>query len=303
MTSEPVPDPTVRIDDLMTSVWALAALAATAGTETLTEEQGALLGQAGFAERGAGGWQLLPGYRATAGRGDGAFAARTARALREAADAAEGHVKRASDDDDLLLADGASSGEDFAQILDLLASRVPGFDALLHGQLRFLDVGTGIGGITATVLARVPGARAVALDIQPRMLRLAEEYLVGHAERVELRLQDVTELPDQDAYDLAWLPVTAVTPEATAASLPRILRALRPGGWLVSAAVVYGHRPGAAETREAAAQWRVTCDHGTPWSAEELSRRLAAAGYRDVRRISPHPRTMAFVAARAPAPD
>ncbi|GAA3737206.1 SAM-dependent methyltransferase [Spinactinospora alkalitolerans] len=299
-----------RVDALMNGAWLLAALAAAAGGRPLSEEHGALLGAAGYAERGPEGWRLPPAHRAVLADRADAFPAQIARILRDAADAAEGRGGGAAeahdgeDDDAALVSAGRSSGEHMAGFLDLLAARAPGFgDLLRRDGLRFLDVGTGTGAIAATVVARVPGARAVGLDVQPRILRLAEERLAdrGLLDRVELRLQDVADLAETGAYDLAWLPLSVIAPEAAVRALPRVRAALRPGGRLICATALRGGRPdGTGAVREAVIRWRAARRGITPWPPAELAERLTAAGYHGIREVETPPHGMAVVIAEAP---
>ncbi|MDA8370470.1 MAG: methyltransferase domain-containing protein [Nocardiopsaceae bacterium] len=299
-TSEP--DFAARVDDLVGSAWVLAALASAAGGGDLTEEHGALLGAAGYAERAPGGWRLRPAYRRAADHPEAhTLPRRIAAVLREAADAAEGIGEE--DNDDILVAEGMSSGADMAGFLDLLATRVPGFgDLVKQDGLRFLDVGTGIGAVAAAVIGRAAAdARATGLDIRPSTLELAADHLssLGVRDRVDLREQNVAELAETDVYDLAWLPLAAIAPKAAAAALPRLRTALRPGGLLISSTVLRGARQAPA-VREAAIRWRMARKNITPWSAVEAVEQLTAAGFCDVQEIETPARTTALVIACAP---
>lgn len=299
-------DLVARVDELSDGVWALAALAAAVGDARLSDEHGALLAACGFAERDGGGWRLRGDYGAVfAAQPDpAAFPRRIAELLRRAADAAEGRTAPDRLDDAAFLADGRSSGAHMRVFLDTLAERVPGFaDLLDHGAPRFLDVGTGVGAISAAVVERAPGARAVGLDVDPRALRLAEEYLTGLGlrDRVETRLQDVADLCETDAYDLVWLPLSVLDPEASEAALPRIRAALRPGGRLVAATALRAD-PGedGRDVHTAVVHWTMARAGVTPWGPEAVRRRLTACGFGDVRSVGAPSGTVTLVAARAP---
>ncbi|KAB2340125.1 SAM-dependent methyltransferase [Actinomadura rudentiformis] len=298
----PEPALRTRIDALITDAWVLAALAAAIRDPSLSEEHGAVLGAAGYAEHTPDGWRLHPACRTFL---DGlpapdAFAGQVAGILRQAADAADGRPAE-EDDDASFIVQGESSGERMTEFLDLVAARVPEVGKVLHRPgLRFLDIGTGIGAIAATVISRAPAARAVGIDIAPRALRLAEDHLIrrGVRDRVDLRLQDVAELADTAAYDLAWLPLGVLAPHATAQALPRILAALRPGGWLISATVLAGtDQPGSV--REAVLRWRMARRAITPWTPAELAARLTATGFHSVTQIATPQNAMGLVAAQA----
>ncbi|WP_017596138.1 SAM-dependent methyltransferase [Nocardiopsis potens] len=303
-----------RIDALVGEAWTLAALASAVSAERsgagLSEEHGALLGAAGFAERTASGWRLRDEYRAALrARPDaGALPGRTARLLRLAADAAEGAVEEPADGDEVLLAEGRASGERVSGLLDLAARHDPGLaDLLLRPGAVLLDVGTGVGGVAAALVERVPGGRAVGLDTDPRMLRLAERHLAerGVRDRVEPRLQDVADLIEEDAYDLVWLPLAVLSPEAAAAALPRVAAALRPGGRLIAATALRSapqlapEDTGPRAVRDAVLRWRMSRRNVTPWPPEELAERLTAAGLRSAREIPTPDRSVAVVLAAA----
>lgn len=300
-----------RVDDMFDRVWVLAALAAAVGKAPLPKEHGELLAAAGLAERDSGGWRLRAGYDAVlTGQTDpAAFPRRIAELLRQAADAAEGVTPPDRSDDAAYLADGHSSGQHMRLFLDALSDRIPGFAELLeHGAPRFLDVGTGVGAISAVLVERSPGARAVGLDMDPRALRLAGEYLAGLGlrDRVETRLQDVADVSESGAYDLVWFPLAVLDPETAEAALPRLRAALRPGGLLVAATALasdQGAGPGTGERdlHTAVARWRMSRAGTAPWGPGELSRRLSECGFEDVRSVGAPSGTVTLLTARAPS--
>ncbi|MGP4028771.1 SAM-dependent methyltransferase [Actinomadura sp. 3N407] len=286
----------------MTDAWVLAALAAAVRASSLSEEHGAVLGAAGYAEHTPDGWRLHPAYRTFL---DGlpapvAFTGQIAGILRQAADAADGRPAE-EDDDASFIVQGESSGERMTAFLDLVTARVPDVGKVLHRPgLHFLDIGTGIGAIAAGVISRAPTARAVGIDTAPRALRLAEEHLTrrGVRDRVDLRLQDVAELADTAAYDLAWLPLGVLAPHAATQALPRVLAALRPGGWLVGATVL-ADTDQPEPVREAVLRWRMARRDITPWTPAELAARLTATGFHSITQIATPRNEMGLVVAEA----
>jgi hypothetical protein len=82
-----------------------------------------------------------------------------------------------------------------------------------------------------------------------------------------------------------------VPEDAVAAALPRILMALRPGGWLVVAA----HPAVGCPLGRAIWTWRRAGSDACAWDAPETVRRLRAAGYHQVRTVVPHPLVPALV--------
>ncbi|CAM3963042.1 hypothetical protein GCM10009799_45440 [Nocardiopsis rhodophaea] len=308
--AEHEPDLLARVDELATGAWVLAALAAameTDPTAPLGEEHGAVLGAAGYAERTPDGWRLRPEHRAAldALPVPEALPAQIAWMLRQMSDAAAGRPGGAEAEDDAeLIAEGEASGRAVGALLDRLVDELPDIDALLQRpDARFLDVGTGIGAVAATVVTRLPHARAVGLDIAPRALRLAEGHLAarGVGDRVELRHHDVADLAETDAYDLAWLPLTVLTPQAAERALPRVRAALRRGGRVIATAAP--RTPGTGTggvVGQAVTRWRLARAGITPWSAGELAQRLAATGLHDIREIELPPPATTVVVARRP---
>lgn len=294
-----------RIEALVGKAWTLAALAAAISAEPsggrLGEEHGTLLGAAGFAERSDEGWRLLPEYReALRVRGDaGAVPGRLARMLRLAADAAEGVPEQADDGDGVLLAEGRASGERVVRLLDLAARQDPGLGALAeHPKPRFLDVGTGVGGVAAALAERFPRGRAVGLDTDPAMVRLAEHHLEerGLADRVEVRVEDAAELAEEDRYDLVWLPLSVLSPEAAAKALPRTAKALRPGGRLLAATALRETPEG---VRDGVIAWRMALRGVTPWPPREVVSQAEEAGL-TAKEIPTPPTSVALVVAHMP---
>ncbi|NYJ37757.1 SAM-dependent methyltransferase [Nocardiopsis aegyptia] len=305
-----------RVDELSDAVWVLAALASAVGDARLSDEHGALLAACGWAERDGGAWRLRSDHAAELGarRDPAAFPRRIAEQLRLAADTADGSTAPDRIDDAAFLADGRSSGAHMRVFLDALAEQVPGFAELLdRGSLRLLDVGTGIGAIAAAVVERAPGSSAVGLDVDARALRLAEGYLTerGLRDRIETRLLDVADLSETGRYDLAWLPLSVLSPHVTEAALPRIRAALRPGGRVIAATALpadpdesgEGGPDGGADVHAAVVRWRMARSGVTPWGPETVRRRLQACGFADVRSVGAPSGTVTVLTARVPEPS
>ena len=110
---------------------------------------------------------------------------------------------------DTVLSQGRGSRAAADHIARDLLPRMPGSrDALQSGTSRFLDVGVGVAAIAARLCQLYPGLTCVGVDVLPEVLRLGAAELtgLGLADRVELRQQSVSELSDEEAFDLAWLP-------------------------------------------------------------------------------------------------
>jgi hypothetical protein len=136
--------------------------------------------------------------------------------------------------------------------------------------------------------ASVMGGHGTAVFVVP--------VLDGLAERVQLRCQGVEELEDEEAFDLAWLPLPFIPPAAVREGLPRVLRALRPGGWLLLPAAAV--EPGAGGE---IARWQVHVFGGTLLSDHERTELLRAAGFESPAPVSTPPGALPpLVAARRP---
>lgn len=107
---------------------------------------------------------------------------------------------------------------------------------------RVLDLGCGPGGISERLLARLSGARAVALDLDPVLLAIGQGALGtlgGRLRWVEADLRDSgwTGAAGDQPFDavltataLHWLP-----PEQLAVTYRQVAGLLRPGGLLLNA--------------------------------------------------------------------
>ena len=144
----------------------------------------------------------------------------------------------------------------------------------------------------------------MGLDVDPRALRLAKGYLrdQGVDQRAEIRLQDVAELVETSSYDLAWLPLPALSSGATEAALPRLRAALHPGGYLLAATALPADTEGTGEDLHTAVlRWRLRREGVTSWGPEMLRDRLREHGFEDVRSVGSPSGTVELLVARTPA--
>ena len=170
----------------------------------------------------------------------------------------------------------------FAEIVrDVLAPQLEGLaDALARPDAAFLDVGVGVAALSIAMCQVIPGLRAVGIDPWEVALELARRNVAaaGLDDRIELRRQAVEELPDESAFELAFLAGPFLGSAVIDVACQRVHAALRPGGW-----VLFGMYRGAEPLETALAHLRTARSGGAVLDAPEAERRLAKAGFVDVR--------------------
>ena len=275
----------VAVGELTNAVWTLSAMASVLSTGfeaplSMDDPAGRVLASYGLLEATEAGLLPAPAFAQALGGRAPAFADGIRSTLGQAATAAfrDGHGGDwDAFADEILVAQGRASamgGRGLAAfavpVLDGLAGRF----ASGHGVL--LDVGVGVAELACAFCQAVPGARVVGIDPLPRAIELAATTVARHglAGRVELRCQGVQALMDDEAFDLAWLPLPFIPRGAVREGLPRVLRALRPGGWLLLPGSTF--EPG---TNGEIARWQVHMTGGTMLSDGERGELLQAAGF------------------------
>lgn len=198
--------------------------------------------------------------------------------------------------DEALLAHGRQSGQAAGLFRSALMPSMPGLaEALDAPGARMLDVGTGVGALAAGFLRLYPQLEVDGIDVLPRVLALAEQQ--GHDPRLHLRLQDVAELEEEQAYDLTWVPARFLPRPVLEEGLRRIRRATRPGGWVTLGHDALGDDP----LPRAMARLRLAAWGGTLLDAPEAHALLEQAGLVDVRSLPMPPGAPAVSAGRAPS--
>jgi precorrin-6B methylase 2 len=181
----------------------------------------------------------------------------------------------------------------FVPLLDGLSARLQSEDAC------FLDVGVGVAALAIEMARLWPALRVVGIDVWAPSLALARQNvkLAGMDHRVELRDQAVQHLADQAIFDLAWIPSAFVSGAVIPEAIQRVRRSLRPGGWLLFAALTTPADPlSASLVRLRAAEWGSSL-----WATGEVHQLLHQSGFDAVRTLPSPPASVAeFVAGRAP---
>jgi SAM-dependent methyltransferase len=163
-------------------------------------------------------------------------------------------------------------GRGSAMVPGLLAKAAPQF----AGVRSFLDVGTGVGLLAIAAARTWPAAAVTGIDIWEPALEMAAGNITaaGLAGRVTVRRADVTSLDEVGSYDCAWFPTFFVREPVLDAAVPRLVRALRPGGWLVLGRMA----PPPDPVAQAASALRTMRGGGADFAAPRLVSALAAAG-------------------------
>jgi SAM-dependent methyltransferase len=189
-------------------------------------------------------------------------------------------------DPDVLVAQGETAGLFRLSAEHVLPSLAGLRESLERPGSRFLDVGAGVGVISAELCLVYPEVTADCLEPNAEARRIGRDRVAaaGLAGRIAFHDRGVEDLDARDRYDLALMPQPFLHPGAFEAGLRRVRTALRPGGWmLVLALDVPVDDPLAA----AAARMRARLWGGGAASAEELTARLGAAGLEGVRADPP----------------
>ena len=160
---------------------------------------------------------------------------------------------------------------------------------------RFLDVGTGVA-VLAIEMARLwPSLQVVGIDPWAPALTLARANVsaAGLEARIELRHQAGQDLPDREAFDLAWIPGLFIPEQALPPIVHRVHRALRPGGWLLLAMVKAGGDPLAA----ALARLRAALFGGLVTTTEKVEGLLREEGFANPRTLPAPPTALTAIIA------
>ena len=229
------------IHRLQQGVWQLAALAVALRDDPARDPERKRQAQQVLVEMGlmsetSAGIAPASGLAELISSGRSDLAAESAANILQSAGVLSGAAAWASQNDDALLAQGRGSAQAAAAFKMFALPALEGLKDLFDSESpQMIDVGVGVAAMAVEYCRTFPRLRVVGLDILPRALELARRQVdeAGLANRIELRHQDVANLEDDRAYALAWLPAPFVPRPALEAGLPRIAKALVPGGWLM----------------------------------------------------------------------
>jgi SAM-dependent methyltransferase len=148
------------------------------------------------------------------------------------------------------------------------------------GNGKFLDIGTGVGWLAIEAAKTWPGMQIIGLDIWEPSLKLARTNIAteGLQDRITLRRQSITDIDDDAAFDIIWMPSPFLPREVVHSALPRIARALTPAGFLLFG--MFSSRPN--PLGQALSELLTIRSGGYPWKFDEVKEQLGAAGFRDI---------------------
>jgi predicted RNA methylase len=232
--------------------------------------------------------QIVLGAEAALGASSGVVGEEQALAMLEAigmvfAEASElfGNPNRAGEwkieDATLLQTQGQASRFAFRRIIVLAETR-PFLKKTFNG--RFLDVGTGVGGIALEAASSCPALSVDGIDIWEPALALAQRnvWASPNAARITIRRRDVCELEAGKRYTLIWLPTMFLKRSVLRRALDRIVAASSSGSYLVASTYTRPSDPVAASF----ATLRTLRSGGEVTDASEVEDLLRARGYVDV---------------------
>jgi len=231
------------------------------------------------------GITAAPGQQVTGLDGSAAqqISSQAAAPLHQASALASGRAVSWSDQSDAaLLAQGQASALGARAFAELL---LPGMgdlaERLAAPGARMLDAGTGVAAMAVAFAQVFPSLQILGIDVLDRALALARRNIAASdvADRVTVRKQDVAGFADDTGFDLAYLPAPFISPAAMHAGLPRVVVALRPGGWLFVARGKMGGTP----AEDALTRLKTLVYGGTPLDDAEASDLLSGAGLTAVR--------------------
>lgn len=202
-------------------------------------------------------------------------------------------------DPDVLVAQGETAGL-FRLAAEFVLPSLEGLrERLERPGARFLDVGAGVGVLSGELCRVYPMVESVCLEPNEVAAGIGSRRLAsaGLADRVGYRLQSVQQLDHYDAFDLAVVPQPFLSPQSFERGLPRVLEALRPGGWLVVLAL---DTPDEEPLAAAARRFRARLWGGGAIPPQDLLARLRTEGFLSAHMHPPVGAYRMFAARRAP---
>lgn len=179
-----------------------------------------------------------------------------------------------------------------------LDAEMPEVRKVWQGGARHAEFGCGAGRDLVRIPAMYPKVEAVGYDILEGVLDHARDLAdrAGVSDRVVLRLQDVLEIDDENAFDtIMWSHMFFVPGPVRDRAIAVIQKSLRPGGYLLIPFMAALPRADAVKATPAMLFFLTISVAYRRWNiywprAEELRDELEHEGFRHVATIA-HPRT------------
>ncbi|GAA3231747.1 class I SAM-dependent methyltransferase [Actinocorallia longicatena] len=281
-------DAAARIREFFTAAWTLAAVADFVDTGVLSPEAGRLLGTVGLCERLDSGWGPSPGFAALLAEPGALERLALRAAVRSVAEVTPSPAAERL----------AEARRGVALLREHVLPMLPGLaERLSRPGAAVLDARAGTGEGPAAWAEAFPRVRVVGIEPSQRRRALAAETLriSGTGGRVCVLASDLDLLAEEEAFDAVRVPSSGIAPAVLFAALPRLLRALRPDGWLVVQVPGYGE----GEHADAMTRWRIVRAGGTPDGPADVMDELERAGFTRLSRPEPPiPLPFAVVVAR-----
>jgi len=276
--------PTTTIPGLVDSIWVASALATALGTPALADQDpaGEVLAHAGLFERGESGWVPTQEFEAEIPpeRTD-MLRQRLISVLGQSATIAARGSGSGWDSysDGVLLAQGRFSAI-AGRLLKAMLGSMPDLAAVFDERRLIIDVGVGVAAGACSICETLPGTRVIGLDVNARALGLARELISAKelGDRIELRLQSVEQLQDVGVASLAHMSPPFIPRPALTEGIPRLYRAVRPGGALILSGISADGAAGAVD------RWQAYNAGGSAVTFAECAELLTAAGFDQPRR-------------------
>ncbi len=181
------------------------------------------------------------------------------------------------DDPAILQAAGDTSAGFAVACKQMVVPKLSGLEARMEAGGTFLDVGTGVGAFAIAMARQWPALRVVGVDVWAASIAIAREHIraAGLSDRIEVREQGGQDIPEKNAFDLAWIPSLFIPAQALSAIVPRVFGALRPGGWVLFALA----NPGSDPLGAAFAALRTTMWGGPMLLPADAEKMLSDAGF------------------------
>jgi SAM-dependent methyltransferase len=188
-------------------------------------------------------------------------------------------------DPEVIRAQGQLSERTMACVLPKMMEAIPSLERLAKPGAAFLDVGLGAAGGTIAICRKFPTLRAVGLEPLPLARQEARAAIEAArlSDRIEVRAQRIEEVREENTFDVVYVASMFMPVKALEQGLPKVLRALAPGGVILLGAWARPTDPREAST----SALRRHMWGGGVLQPAEMIKLMNAAGFKDVKEAPP----------------